>query len=121
MSDNKRTISVDFDGVLHSYINPFNEYQLDPPTDGAIQWLVEMTDKFNVEICSTRAKTDRGRQAIIRWLLRNGVFPEVLHKIHITCEKSMAIIYIDDRGWRFEGRFPTEQEIFAAAKTWNRP
>ncbi len=111
----KRTIAVDFDGVIHSYINPFNEFQLDPPTEGAIEWLHDMIEAFNVEILTTRARSAHGATTIRRWMDRNGA-----PNLPITSQKGMAIVYLDDRAMRFEGIFPTAKEIFAAAKTWNR-
>ena len=106
---------MDFDGVIHSYINPFNEFQLDPPTEGAIPWLHEMVEKFKVEVLTTRARTPQGTNTVERWLSRQGAPP-----LPITCQKGMAIVYLDDRAIRFEGTFPTAEEIFDAALPWNR-
>lgn len=113
-----RTISVDFDGVIHSYINPYNDYQLDPPTEGAIKFLSEMTDIFSLEICSTRAKDQHGRDTIRRWLATNGLPQGKIDGIVVTNLKGMAIVYIDDRAYRFEGIWPTAQELFDLAQTW---
>lgn len=111
----KRTIAVDFDGVIHSYINPFNAFQLDPPTEGAIEWLHKMAETFDIEVLTTRARTQQGSATVQRWLERHHA-----PFCPITCQKGMAIVYLDDRAIRFEGTFPTEEEIFAAAQTWNR-
>ena len=50
----KRTIAVDFDGVIHSYTSPFDRMTLDPPIEGAIPWLEEMVGEFHVVIHSSR-------------------------------------------------------------------
>jgi hypothetical protein len=102
--------------VIHSYTNPYNPYQLDPPTEGAIAFLHEAVKKFHVVIYSTRAKDQQGCDTISRWLGRHGAPAD----LQITDKKPIAIIFIDDRAWRFEGQFPTMDEIFAAATTWNK-
>lgn len=125
MAKSKRTIAVDFDGVVHAYTSPWVAPHVipDPPVDGAIPWLLSMVRHFNVVIFTTRAKTWRGRRAIAGWLLRHGGenayydSPDGpgLENITISYEKIPAIVYVDDRAWRFEGtRFPTRDEIFKA-------
>lgn len=132
------TVAVDFDGVLHSYTSPWVAPHVipDPPVEGAIVWLRRMTGGFDVVIHSTRCKTWRGRRAIRRWLWRwetspvqealgYGSFAEwedssALAQVQLSYKKVAALVYIDDRAWRFEGIFPTPDEIHAA-RPWNKP
>lgn len=90
---------------------------------GAIGWLYEMIQKFEVVIFTTRGRTARGRRAIRKWLRKHcgdllwyespdGL--RGLEEIEITATKPTALIYIDDRAYRFEGTFPTAQEIHNA-------
>jgi hypothetical protein len=113
------TIAVDFDGVLHSYTTPWLDETTipDPPVEGAIEWLTAMAADFDVAIFTTRAKTRAGALAVSRWLNEHG-FAGV---VTISDRKPMAVIYVDDRGWRFEGpgTFPTAEQIHAAVP-WNR-
>ena len=125
-----RTIAVDFDGVIHQYNLPWiNAHTIpDPPVPGAIVWLQRMVQHFNVVIFSTRATTWRGRWAMRAWLKAQAgnLFWESqgirgLEEIKFTAKKPIALIYIDDRGWRFNGsNFPTSQEIHDA-RPWNKP
>jgi hypothetical protein len=38
----------------------------------------------------------------------------------ITHEKVPALLTVDDRAWRFDGKFPTLIEVEAAMVPWNR-
>lgn len=116
------TIAVDFDGVLHSYSSPWiNEHTIpDPPVEGAMEWLAAMlASNLDVVIFTTRGRTSAGRDAVQQWIAR--YWPEApLTRLQVTNEKPAALVYIDDRAWRFEGRFPAKQEILEA-RPWNKP
>lgn len=117
------SIAVDFDGVIHSYTTPWVAAHVipDPPVEGAIRWLDEMAQKFDIVIFTTRAKTWRGRRAVRRWLYEEAYY---LHEydIKITAKKPPCLIYLDDRAYRFEGpgTFPSAKQIHAA-RPWNKP
>lgn len=115
------TIAVDFDGVIHSYTSPWTApHEIpDPPVEGAIQWLLDMRKHFTIVIHTTRARTDLGIAAVQSWLFRNGASPDGIDWI-VTDRKVAALVYIDDRAWRFEGLFPTVQKIHDA-RPWNKP
>lgn len=112
------SIAVDFDGVLHSYTSPWVAADVipDPPVEGAIEWLNEISKHFEVIIFTTRGKTEAGRCAVRGWLGVHGF--EFIGEI--TATKPPALVYVDDRAWRFEGRFPGRQEIHEA-RPWNKP
>jgi hypothetical protein len=117
----RKTIAIDFDGVIHSYTSGWKGADTipDPPTPGAIEWLAEAHSRFEVAIYSTRAETAEGRRAIAAWLRKNGLHEIILAQIKITSAKPMALIYLDDRGWQFTGTFPSLDEI-EAFKPWNK-
>lgn len=124
----RQTIAVDFDGVIHSYTSKWTTASEipDPPVEGAIEWLHEMVQKFEVIIFSTRAETFAGQYAIKAWLKKHadGIWwpgPGYLgiEEVRITYKKEPAIVYIDDRGWRFEGKFPSAETILGL-KPWNK-
>jgi hypothetical protein len=127
------TVAVDFDGVLHSYSSPWVDAETipDPPVPGAIEWLAATMQDFEVVVFTTRGKTEAGRIAVSLWLINNGLQAELAkHRppgdeiqhitFAVTAEKPPALIYIDDRAWRFEGRFPSANEIHQA-RPWNKP
>lgn len=125
----RSTIAVDFDGVLHSYTSGWKGPHVisDPPVRGAIEWLWNLYQRFDVVIVSSRARTWRGRRAIRCWLRDHAgnLWPEQcsftrgLIDIPVTNRKVPALVYIDDRAFRFEGEFPTPIEL-AGMKPWNR-
>ena len=128
----RHTVCVDFDGVLHSYVtawiapdvipdDPVEELGEDGEPTGrtAIDWLHELVEEFEVVILTTRARPQEvegrgvvdGCMAIMVWLRGYGYHgPDLL----VTAEKVPAIMYVDDRGWRFSSRFPTAKTILRA-------
>lgn len=128
------TVAVDFDGVLHSYESGWKGATKipDPPVAGAIEWLVELVQTYNVVIVSTRARRWWGRRAIRAWLrshcedwqwigdLYNPFGGYGLEDVKITATKVPALVYLDDRDLRFEGTFPAKEALEAACTPWNR-
>lgn len=114
------TIAVDFDGVIHSYSSDWvsPEHIPDPPVEGAIAWLSDMAKEFDIVVHSTRASSALGRQAVFEYLRANGFHGRIAG---ITNEKPPALIYLDDRAYRFEGpgTFPTREQVMAA-RPWNK-
>jgi hypothetical protein len=114
----KYTVAVDFDGVIHSYTSPWLDAQTipDPPVAGAIEWLNEIAEDFDVVIFTTRGKTMDGRVAVGEWLDGHG-FTQYRE---VTADKPPALIYLDDRAVRFDGvSFPTAQQVHQL-KPWNK-
>lgn len=115
-----RTVLVDFDGVLHSYVSGWNgkEQIPDPPNDGAIAWLRTLIESPEVEpvIFTTRVHcgenddpdpSHQAELAIRNWLYLNGLSREEVDGLRITDQKVPAVLTIDDRALKFEGHFPT--------------
>lgn len=122
---NNATIAVDFDGVIHSYTSGWKGYEVIPdiPVPGAIVWLVSLMQSFSrVVIVSSRAATVEGVQAIREWLnfYASAEQQAALENLEITHGKVPAKVYIDDRAFRFEGIFPTIQEL-AEFEPWKPP
>ncbi|MDQ5820574.1 MAG: hypothetical protein M3540_03950 [Actinomycetota bacterium] len=109
------TIAVDFDGVLHSYVSGWVAADAlpDPPVPGAIEWLNEVAAEYDILILTTRARYPEAIPAIEAWLREHGFTGECV----VTCEKGPALLYLDDRAWRFRGKFPTLRTI-RYAKPW---
>ena len=96
------TIAIDFDGVLHSYTSGWTGYQpCDAPNDGAQEFINDIISMgHKVIIFSSRASTKIGKKGIEDWLDKHD-FPI----LEITDKKPEAVLYVDDRGFRFEGDF----------------
>ena len=131
MSDDyRRMVAIDFDGVIHSYVTPWTGPCdiSDPPVAGAIDFLTHLvweTD-YDVGIFSARNHEPGATVAIKKWLrdeitkecgIREAA-NECVDEIEILQIKpSRAFIMIDDRSWRFNGTFPSDQEL-ATFKPW---
>ncbi len=118
------TLCVDFDGVL--YNGGFGEGRITgEPLDGAIEWLRALLedDRFEVFIFTTRAAevSDRRTQRveIARWLVAHGIPEERIPEVIGT--KVAAHLYIDDRGFRFEGpgTYPSPDALATKWPWWD--
>ena len=92
------TICIDFDGVLNDYTGWKGENELYEPKDGVYEFLDELKKLgFDLIIHSTRDTSK-----IVDWLFENRL---ETYFVKITSNKEPAMIYIDDRGLKFNGNF----------------
>lgn len=89
----KKTICVDFDGVLNEY--GYEKGDLGEPLTGSKEFIKELRKKYKVVILTSRQK-----EQVIGWLTNNG-FPSM----KITNRKIPAVAYIDDRAIQFKGNY----------------
>jgi len=109
--DKRKTIAIDFDGVIHKYSKGFmgldNAY--DDPMEGSKEALENLVKEgYILKILSSRPK-----EIILQWLEKHGMshlFEEVSN------QKFPASIYIDDRGYHFESWEKTIKEIYIHPK-----
>lgn len=115
-----KTISFDFDGVIHHYTSGWTGVEpTDPPTPGIRDLLVHAKNLgYRLVILSTRPDS-----TIWPWLKRHGLDA---YFASVSSNKEAAWLYIDDRGYRFNGA-PSMRELFAlltggkeAMEPWNR-
>ena len=90
----KKTICVDFDGVLNEY-DGYEEGDLGEPLTGSKEFIKELRRKYKVVILTSRSK-----EQVIHWLSNNG-FPSM----KVTNRKVPAVAYIDDRAIQFNGSY----------------
>jgi len=99
--EQKKTICLDFDGVLHSYKSGWlGEDVLEEPMEGAQDFCRTLKVFFEVVIFSSRSRNSLGYGAMVDWLGKHN-FPFM----PISSVKPMAVLYVDDRGFRFTGSF----------------
>ncbi len=104
--DKRKTISIDFDGVIHRYSKGFqglgNAY--DPPMDGAIESIKKLFDEgYILKILSSRPK-----EVIYPWLKKYGINEMITE---VSNHKFPATVYIDDRGYHFKSWETTMEEL----------
>jgi len=120
------TVSIDFDGVIHSYTSGWQGVDVipDPPVEiketkrkrqgvTSIEWLTELVNSnaIKVVIFSTRNFQDGGISAMKKYLIDNGIPKDVLDKISFPTVKVPAILHIDDRAVQFTGNFFNVNDI----------
>lgn len=119
----KCIVCVDFDGVIHSYTSGWEGATviLDPPVEGAFEWLAQMVsdDRFEVCIYSSRSKEPGAIKAMQQWFSAWGFPVDALGKLSFPDQKPAASMTIDDRAYRFEGKFPKADWILNF-KPWNK-
>lgn len=66
----KPILSLDFDGVIHSYTSGWKGPRTipDDPVPGALEFIVEALKHFQVHIFSSRSRYLFGRRAMKKWL-----------------------------------------------------
>lgn len=69
----KPILCLDFDGVIHSYASGWKGARTipDAPVEGALQFIVQALEEFDVHIFSSRSNYLFGRQAMKSWLKRH--------------------------------------------------
>lgn len=112
----KYVLGIDFDGVIHRYrLGDCGQNIYDIPTPGAREALEQYVQQFDVHIISSRASTPEGVVAIKTWMAENN-----LPDLPVSNKKpdGEILVIIDDRGWRFDGVFPSVEELFAFHPWW---
>jgi hypothetical protein len=132
--NNKPTLCVDFDGVIHSYTSGWKGAAEipDPPVPGALEWLWRATETFDVKVYSSRSRDPEAIIAMRSWMrVQSAHIWEHEHPMCFGCapddypidfvhEKPAAFLTIDDRAICFDGDWsklnPAELRKF---KPWN--
>lgn len=100
----KRTVAIDFDGVIHKYSKGWQDGKIyDEPVEGAIEAIYELIEKdYEVVIFTTREDIKAVKDWISDKFLIQGKFIHLnKYLLEVTNIKPPAIAYIDDRGIRF--------------------
>jgi hypothetical protein len=130
----KQTVCIDFDGVIHSYTSPWTHATEihDPPVPGAFNAIRGYLDAgLEVAIYSSRSsygeyywgdglsdRASEGIAAMENWIRDNGG-QDIVYAVKWPLEKPPAMLYIDDRGYTFEGTFPPT-EFIKNFTPWNK-
>lgn len=113
MSEHKRTVAVDFDGVLNDYDGWKGEDHFGNPHPSALLFLAHLHADYRVSIYTTRKP-----EGVRAWLEQHGMTAYV-HEV--TNHKPMALAYIDDRAIRFTGDFGAVlEQLSDCAPHWEK-
>lgn len=110
-------ICVDFDGVLVTGGRWLGPDVVDAfPTPGMVEWLNDASDLYTVAVHSCRSETEVGRETMRAFLAEQGV---EVDRLEFPEHKPVALVYLDDRGWRFDGLWPDVEDM-AETRPWDR-
>ena len=122
----KPILCLDFDGVIHSYESGWKGADVipDPPVDGALAFIRDALETFDVHVYSTRTHQDDGRLAMQAWCVKwaKKLYPEDhnwIYKVNWPLSKPPAKVTIDDRAITFTGYFPELAEL-VDFEPWNK-
>lgn len=119
----KKTILIDFDKTLNSYTSGWkgDPWNLpDPPVPGAVAFIRRMiaSSSYDPVIFTTRALNKRTmdveprvEKAIRAWFVKHGLEPGAAATLRTTCHKIPCSLIIDDKAFRFEGKYPTTEQL----------
>ena len=129
MANRKRTLTIDFDGVVNMYTSGWKGADVisDPPVPGAMAFLQEAVTKFHVNIFSTRnhqvgaieAMREYIRRHLVEYLGNTEEADSVVGKLEFPVLKPPSHMMIDDRAFTFEGVWPS-MEFIENFKPWNK-
>ncbi len=130
MTNGKPTLSLDFDGVCHSYTSGWQGADVIPdrPVEGLFEFLYEAQKYFVVNIFSSRSHQKNGIWAMRDWF--QMWYSRWVHEYDYTAHnifedlkfpenKPPAMLTLDDRGILFTGIWP-DPETMREFKPWNK-
>ena len=111
----KKTVVFDFDGVIHSYKSGWNGATIitDEPVEGIKEVIDDLRNDYKVVIVSTRCFQEGGIEAIREWLNIYSIKVD-----DVLGEKPPAIVYVDDRAIRFDGKTEGLSKQIREFKNW---
>lgn len=107
-----KTVAIDFDGVLADYHGWKDEDTLDPPMPGVREFVQRVWEAGYQVVIHTTRKPDR----VYQWLADYG-FPI---EIGVSNRKPKAMVYIDDRGFRFTGDWEAAFQAIEQPTHWEK-
>lgn len=118
----KPTLTLDFDGVIHSYTSGWKGVGQcpDPIVPGFDMWVLEAWRSFDLNVYSARSVALEGRRAMAEYLRKSGLNTDMFS---FPTHKPAAHVSIDDRGLNFNGNWQDPMysvQALKAFKPWNK-
>ena len=107
INDQSSNIAIDFDGVIHNDNLGYHDGTIyGEIIDGAKDAIIDISKNYKIIIFTAKAKSDRpivndksGKQLVEEWLQKHDLLKYITE---VTAEKPRALLYIDDKGYRFQ-------------------
>lgn len=97
MTNYKKTLLIDLDGVLNQYNGNFDKNNIPPIREGALEFIQKVANDYELKLFTTR-----NRLLATKWLIENNLDE---YFIDITNIKDPAWLIIDDRCVKFQGDY----------------
>lgn len=113
----KRTICLDFDGVIHGYQSGWKGAHIIPdmPVTGTKEAIEKLRETWKVVVYSSRSGQEGGKAAMAEWITKHGIEVDEL-----ADHKPPAFIYVDDRGVTFNGNWQDCIEAINSFTHWQK-
>ena len=107
LKNSKKIVAIDFDGVIHNDHLGYHDGTIyGEPIEGSIQSIKRLSKNYSLVIYSCKSNPNRplvdektGTELIWEWLDKQGIKQNITD---VVWGKPNALIYIDDKGYRFE-------------------
>ena len=106
----KKTILVDFDGVLNTYDGKYDENYIPPIKEGAYEFIKELSNDFKVIIFTTRNKLKASK-----WIIDNNLSEYI---DDVSNVKGPSYLIIDNRCINFNGDYKDIKDKIDNFKVW---
>lgn len=106
----KKTILIDLDGVLNTYVGKFDKNYIPPIKEGALEFIKELSEQFKIKIFTTRNSL-----LASEWVIQNGL-KEFIDDV--TNVKEPSFLFIDDRCITFNGNYKELATRIETFKVW---
>lgn len=107
---NRKTVAIDFDGVLNNYTGWKGDNDLSTPKSGINYFLKKISDEYDIVIF-----TCRDMSKVRDWLQTYDLDKYIRA---VTMTKPKAYVYIDDRAITYNGHYDEVLEKLETFKTW---
>ena len=121
-------VCMDFDGVWSTYVTPWINAGtiVDPPVPGVFEAARGyLARKLKLAVHSARSTQADGILAMRSWIethdaeIRRPDQAPIVDELLFPFHKPAAKVYLDDRGIRFEGKFPSADDLIRKFSVWN--
>lgn len=111
MTDIKKKILLDLDGVLNTYTNNFDPHFIPPLKNGAVDFLMNLSKNYEIILFTVREKI-----LAENWIIQNNLQKYITG---VTNTKEPAWLIVDDRCVCFNGTYDKLLDDIDTFKVWH--
>ena len=111
MTDIKKKILLDLDGVLNTYTNNFDPDFIPPIKYGAKEFLAQLSKNYEIILFTVREKI-----LAENWIIQNNLQKYITG---VTNTKEPAWLIVDDRCVCFNGAYDKLLDVIDTFKVWH--